>query len=452
MNAEQILQIFSTREVAIIIWAIILLFASLFIKGIPEILGDFLKIIGSKIVLIFTLISAIYTALIVFLLCKLCLWDITFLKDTCIWFVFSSIAITFNVHKARNFSFFKKIIKDNITLILFFEFAINFYTFSLPIELVTVPIISFISIIHGFAEISQKQNPSHHVVVSCFGKILSILSVGVLIFIIYKTVTDYENFFTILNLKSFLLPINLTLLSLPFFYGLALYLEYDSLFTVIKHRWKKSPSVSKKLMIATLLYANGNINKLSRVWKHHSFFNSDKESPYSYIKRLANKPKYIIGSNAKLSIFNDIARVLKSLSTCGLGELEEWMMKGGDYYHSSSLFYQFKSADKGTTDNSMQYLLTGEETYINQIDIMLNLGLDQDHKQALTEYRDLVIKTLEALEIAVPDKLTENIAIFKDFCDDLDNYIVTLKCTRFEEIGWCTLTIETKLYDSPIQS
>jgi len=105
------LQIFSTREIAIIIWAIILLFASLFIKGIPKILGDFLKIIGSKIVLIFTLISAIYTALIVFLLCKLCLWNVTFLKDTCIWFVFSSIAITFNVHKARNFSFFKKIIR-----------------------------------------------------------------------------------------------------------------------------------------------------------------------------------------------------------------------------------------------------------------------------------------------------------------------------------------------------
>ncbi|MDR1504627.1 MAG: hypothetical protein LBT43_19435 [Prevotella sp.] len=154
-----------------------------------------------------------------------------------------------------------------------------------------------------FAETSQKQTPSNQKVVSCLGKIMLIFSIGLLIFVAYKTITDYENFFTVYNLKSLLLPINLILLSLPFYYGLALYMEYESLFTVIKHLNRyKSPSVPKELMKATLLYANININKLSRVWKHHSYFNPQKETPNNYIKRIANKPQYIIGTNAKFSM------------------------------------------------------------------------------------------------------------------------------------------------------
>jgi succinate dehydrogenase hydrophobic anchor subunit len=75
---NQLFQIFSTREVSTIIWGILFLTSMMFIKGMPKILGDFLKVMDSKIVIIFTLISAIYTTLIVILLWKLSLWDITF--------------------------------------------------------------------------------------------------------------------------------------------------------------------------------------------------------------------------------------------------------------------------------------------------------------------------------------------------------------------------------------
>jgi hypothetical protein len=444
---NQLLNIFSTREIAVIIWGIILLIGSWFIKGMPQILSGFLKIIGSKIVILLISISAIYTALIVILLWKLCLWDITFLKDTCIWFLFSSISITFNVNKARNFSFFKNIIRDNISIILIFEFIINFYTFSLPVELIVIPIISFIVIIQGFAEVSQKQEPDHQLTASCLKKIIALLSVSLFIFVLYKTMTDYEGLFTIYNLKSFLLPINLTLLFLPFFYGLALYMEYETLFKVMKQMRRYEPSISKKLIRATLLYANVNINKLSRIWKHHSYFNPAKENPYNYIKRIANKPQYVIGTNAKLSIFNNVEDVIKNLSNCGLGELEEWMEKGGDYYFSSSSFYQFKSTDKGITDNSMQYLLSGEKSFINQIDVMLNIGLEQDFEQALITFRDLVVKTFNELNITIHNKLLQNIGQFKNYNDDFDNYSIKFECTKFQKIGWCTLSIISKLYD-----
>ncbi len=446
---EQILNIFSTREISIITWGITLLISSMFIKGMPKIMGNFLKIIGSKIVIIFTLISAIYTTIIVVLLWKLSIWDITFFKDTCLWFLFSSMAVTFNVHKARDFSFFKKIIKDNVKIILVFEFIVNFYTFSLPIELVLVPTISFIGIVQAFAEVSQKQEPNHQKVASCFGKIMSIFGIGLIIFVIYKTITDYENFFTVYNLKSFLLPINLTLLSLPFYYGLALYMEYESLFTVIKHLKRyKSPSIPKELIRASLLYANININKLSRIRKYHSYFNPEKETPYSYVKRIANKPQYVIETNAKLPIFNDIANMLQTLSDCGLGKMEEWMNKGGGYYHSSSQFYNFKSAENGILDNSIQYLLTGEEAYINQVDIMLNIGLEQDYKQALIIFRGKVTKTLEKLKIPIPDKLIQSIEQFTNYSNDFDNYTIRFESTKFEKIRWCTLSIITKLNDN----
>lgn len=446
---DQILRVFSTREISIIIWAIILLIASMFIKGMPKIMGDFLRIIGSKIVIIFTLISAIYTTLVVALLWKLSIWDITFLKDTCLWFLFSSMAVIFNLHKAKNFSFFKKVIKDNVKIILLFEFIVNFYTFSLPIEFFLVPTVSFISIIQAFAEMSQKQESNNKKVASCFGKIMLILGIGLIIFVIFKTIADYKNLLTGYNLKSLLLPINLTLLSLPFYYGLALYMEYESLFTVIKHLNRyKSSSIPKKMIRGSLLYANININKLNRIRKYHSYFNPEKESPYSYIERIANKPQYTIGTNAKLPIFNDIAKMLQTLSGCGLGELEEWMNKGGDYYHSSTPFYNFKSAENGILDNSIQYLLTGEETYINQVDIMLNIGLGQNSQEALKVFRDFVFKTLNATNIPIPIELKQNIERFRKYTKEFDNYIIRFECTKVQNMEWCTLNIITKLNDN----
>ena len=446
---EQVLQIFSTREISIIIWGIILLISLMFIKGMPKIMGDFLKIIGSKIVVIFTLISAAYTICIVTLLWKLSIWDITFLKDTCLWFLFSSMAITFNVHKAKGFSFFKKIIQDNVKIILAFEFIVNFYTFSLPIELFLVPTVSFISFVQVFAEGSQQQEPNHKKVASCFGKIMLMLGIGLIIFVIYKTIADYDNLFTVYNLKSFLLPINLTLLSLLFYYGLALYMEYESLFTVIKHLNRyKSTSIPKELIRASLVHANININKLSRIRKYHSHFNPEKESPYSYIKRIANKPKYTIGINAKLQIFNDIANVLQTLSKCGLGELEEWRNKGGDYYSSSSTFYYFKSAENGILDNSIQYLLTGKETYINQLDIMLNIGLEQNSQEALRFFKDFVLETLNATNIPIPTELIQNIERFRKYKKEFDTYIIRFECTKAQKMEWCTLSIITKLNDN----
>ncbi|PXV63022.1 hypothetical protein CLV62_11663 [Dysgonomonas alginatilytica] len=163
---------------------------------------------------------------------------------------------------------------------------------------------------------------------------------------------------------------------------------------------------------------------------------------------LANKPQYVIGTNAKLPIFNDIANMLQTLSDCGLGKMEEWMNKGGGYYHSSSQFYNFKSAENGILDNSIQYLLTGEETYINQVDIMLNIGLEQNSQEALKIFKDFVLKTLNATNIPIPTKLIQNIELFKKYTKDFDNYIIRFECTKAQKMEWCTLSIITKLNDN----
>ncbi|MDR1504628.1 MAG: hypothetical protein LBT43_19440 [Prevotella sp.] len=128
--------------------------------------------------------------------------------------------------------------------------------------------------------------------------------------------------------------------------------------------------------------------------------------------------------------------------------MEEWMNKGGDYYHSSSSFYKFKSSENGILDNSIQYLLTGEERYINQIDIMLNIGLEQNSQEALKVFKDFVFKTLNATSIPIPTELIQNIERFRKFTKNFDNYIIRFECTKAQKMEWCTLSIITKLHDN----
>ncbi|MEG2070376.1 MAG: hypothetical protein RR034_03270 [Bacteroidales bacterium] len=208
--------------------------------------------------------------------------------------------------------------------------------------------------------------------------------------------------------------------------------------------------MSQSLINATLLYANININKLYRVRKYYSYYDSTIEPPYNYIKRIANKPKYVIGSNAKFSTFNNVEYILKTLSNCGLGELDEWM-KRGDWYSASSSYYRFKSSDNGITDNTMQYLLTGDETYTYRLDITLNIGLEQNRNQALIVFKELVIKTFDVLGLTMNKTLGDNITCFENYNIDFDNYIIEFECVKHEKIKWCVLSIKTKLYDHSSQ-
>ncbi|MDR2993890.1 MAG: hypothetical protein LBV11_08690, partial [Bacillus cereus] len=343
------------------------------------------------------------------------------MKDTFFWLSFTALGILFSINKARDTLFFSNLIKDNIKIIIILEFILNLYTFPLLIELLLFPTILFVSILQAFTDNDKEKKKLN----SCLNKILSLIVLCMLFFSIYKSIVNYEYFFSISTLKYFLLPIILTLLSLPYFYGIVLYMRYESFIVVVKHthRYENSSGV-KNFIKATVKHANININTLGRIWKYQALFNASKDNAFDYVKKVSQRPKYIIGDTAKLKVFNDIQRVIKFLSNNGIGKLDEWHKSygGDDCYLSMTNYHQFGSDDITQIPNSLAYYLTGEEMYIKQLELVLDIGYQQNKTEALMKFTDIIKLTFDSLMISLPNDLTESVIADGNYQKEYDTH------------------------------
>ena len=298
---NNIFSIFSTREVALAIWFLIFLIFVSRTKAVRHSMIGVIKAFFVKKLILAISTLLLYIVFVIFLLSLIGFWDISLLKDTILWFLFSGIVLFVNINKVENVNYFSKLIKDNIKIIAIWEFLFNFYTLSFVWELILIPTIFFITVIETFAEHSSKQEESHKKVVSLFKNILGFIGLVMIGYVAFRITTEDELLFSISNIKSFLLPILLSILTLPYFYALALYMNYKSFIARVKHsHWNEEPRTIKSMIDATLKYANINLNTLKRIGKYQFSFDSSTENPDDFIKRVAKKPKYVISDKAKL--------------------------------------------------------------------------------------------------------------------------------------------------------
>lgn len=274
--------IFSNREIAILIWLIALLLFFILNKTTREPSGGLIKLFfGRQIFTIFCLMT-LYVFGIIYLLYKLSFWNNELIKDTVFWFCTVAIVMFFNTNKVDNKKYFKKILLDAIKWTGIIEFVMNFYTFSLPVELILVPLLTLIGATKVFAEVSRQKIENREQVIKLLENILSIIGILFILFVIYKTIAEYNQLFTFINLKSLLLPPILTVLFLPFIYFLALYMKYETLFIRIGFM------INKKEMVSTVkckifLAANFNLNKINKIEKNITkagFYDNENLSEY----------------------------------------------------------------------------------------------------------------------------------------------------------------------------
>lgn len=400
---------------------------------------------GNKYVVFAILFLFVYTYLITYFPLYICgAWDGSMIKDTCIWFLFTALSLLFNVNKARDFTFFKRIITDNIKVIIIVEFLFNFYTFPLVVELIMLPILTFLIIVQTYAEIYQQQEPKYKVTTSCIKKILSLIGYGIFIYVIWMAIKDYGNLLLIYNVKILLLPIFLTLLSIPYFYVVALIIEYDSVLTSIKHIWRDNPSVAKDMIKATKRYANINLKSLSRIWKYHALYDPAKDSVSDYIKRILQKSQYAIGRTARLSIFNDIKTVIKRLSKNGIGEFGDWNCFEGNEYSAITDYFLIKNSSL-YMPNNLAYYITGKKDYIEKIELVLNINYQQDKEMAMAKFKDITLLTCKSLSINCPQDLVDAMEQLSEYCLKFDTYSLELQCVPSGKVETWTFSIITQI-------
>lgn len=226
----EVINYFDNREKAILFWLFLLLIFLIWKKAFSKnSFINLLKAFTQKSIITSLLFLFIYVTTIIYLFYKLSIWEFSYFSTTIVWFIGIFFIFFLNIGEVRDFNFFKKAIKDNFRFFVFIEFLINLYVLNFFLELLLIPIIVFISATLGFS----STNPKYKSVEKLLTQVQGIIGLLLLGFTLFSIFSNINNFFTIYNLKEFLIPIIFTILIIPFFYSLSLLIIYSDIFKVL---------------------------------------------------------------------------------------------------------------------------------------------------------------------------------------------------------------------------
>ena len=106
--------IFSTREIAIFIWFLILLIFAIRTKEVRNSIVRVIKAFFNRKLFLAFCTLLIYILLVVFILSVIGFWDISLLKDTVFWTLFSGIVLFMNINKIENVNYFSSLINGSL--------------------------------------------------------------------------------------------------------------------------------------------------------------------------------------------------------------------------------------------------------------------------------------------------------------------------------------------------
>ncbi|MBT4339752.1 MAG: hypothetical protein HOD63_14260 [Bacteroidetes bacterium] len=252
-------EVFSNREIALIAWLFIALVVVLFTKARNSLIAVF-KMLFKKIFVIIYLLISLYLFAIILVLKNFALWDIANLKDILFWLFSVGLILVFKINAAKDSSYFKKLFFTALQWTILLEFIVNLYSFSFLSEFFLLLILVIVGTLQAFADLDEKNQ-----IVSKFLQIIFAVA-GFMIFSysLYRTIQNFEQVLNFPNLISFLLPSTITVLFIPFLYLLALYSTYESYFVRLDFMTNNNDQGkrTKKLILRTALL---NLNKLIRI-------------------------------------------------------------------------------------------------------------------------------------------------------------------------------------------
>jgi len=221
---EFLSQTFNNREISVMIWFLLALLWSLRCKNVRSSLIDLIKVFFKNKIIASILAMLIYVTIIIQFLSKSNFWDVSMFKDSAWWFIGAGfVTLMEAVTKQGKKGFFKKILLDSIKLVLIVEFIVNLYSFNLITELFFVPIVTFLAMTMGYAQVKSE----HAAVAKILESVLMIIGIGLIVHAGYSIIKYYPSIDTTGNLRNFLLPIILTFAFIPFLYLSALVSAYE---------------------------------------------------------------------------------------------------------------------------------------------------------------------------------------------------------------------------------
>ncbi len=216
---------FSTREVAIFVYAIGLLIYLLIHKKAKSIVVPVIKA-ACKIKLIVPFLIVISFAAVFTWVCTfLPFWDWVYIKDIIFWTLFAGVPVCFNAaSREMEKHYFRNIIIDNLKFVALVEFFTGTFTFHIILELILQPLLVIFMILQS--TLIKKTEKVKKIIDGLVG----ILGLGILALTIISAINSIGSIQFIDIIVGLALPIVLSTLYLPVAYFFAVYSKYEILF------------------------------------------------------------------------------------------------------------------------------------------------------------------------------------------------------------------------------
>ena len=172
------------------------------------------KVVGPVIVL------AAWTAGLCALASTVGLWMTDVLSDTAVWFLTVGMAFYFSLDKVAEDGWIGRTIRRAVGTAVFVEAFVNLRVFSLPVELVLVPVVTFIVLLGVVAERDDEHRAVHRLVQG----VLAIIGVLFVVYVVVSLIGDPKPGETS---RKLLLPVWLTISAMPLIYLVGLWSAYE---------------------------------------------------------------------------------------------------------------------------------------------------------------------------------------------------------------------------------
>lgn len=223
------------REIAFLTWFALIAGAFLWKARHSEALRDLLRLLFKRPIVCLFGAVACYVVACVWLLSVPGWWQWSNLKTTLLWTGGFALVAVFNYEKAESGqSYWRATILETVGFTAFLSFISSSYSFDLFTELAIAFALVVLVVLSVITERDGKPESVHNLAMV----LLMLLSLLMLGNSCYRIVTGFGDFATSHTARELALPILLTVMFLPFLYGLYVYVIYDRVYTSFNYSIK----------------------------------------------------------------------------------------------------------------------------------------------------------------------------------------------------------------------
>lgn len=253
----------NSREIAILFWLVVFFAAVSLKQDVRRSYGGVVRAFFQPQLLIPLGIAAGWILACITVLHWLEFWHWGDLKTTTVWAVTFAFLTMFQVERIReDRAYLVHLVRDLVGVTAVVTFVAELYVFNLALELALVPFLTLVTLMYVVAEAKPE-----HAAVRKLAE--GILMVAGLIYVangLYQVTGNFNRIATAETLRQFMMPVVLSLCYVPFIYGFAVYVTYESYFSRLT--WLLEDATlrrqTKRLVIAAI---RTDLDLLQRWWR-----------------------------------------------------------------------------------------------------------------------------------------------------------------------------------------